>query len=92
MVETAAGKRRVPLLQAFNAFQRTHHGSCRPDFSRREKHQGKCRAVLQDVQHRQKTTPAHGMGKLSQTIQVKFILNLVNCYSLFGTPTTPAEF
>jgi hypothetical protein len=32
--------------------------------------------VLQDVQHRQKTTPAHGMGKLSQTIHPKYILSL----------------
>jgi hypothetical protein len=36
------------------------------DFTRRQKHPGQRGALLQNVQHHQKTTPADGVGRIPQ--------------------------
>ena len=66
MVEATGGKRRLPLLWMLNAFKRAHYGSYRSGLPGREKHQRKCGAVLQGMQHRQKTTAADRMGRIPQ--------------------------
>ena len=58
------------LLRAGNLAQRADHGSHRADIARRQKHPGQRGSLLQNMQQRQKTTSAHGVGRIPQTIQL----------------------
>ena len=65
-METPGGKRQMLLLRERNRAQSADHGSHRSDFARRQKYPGQRGALLQNVQHRQKTTPANGVGRIPQ--------------------------
>ena len=66
MVEKARLQRHMRILRAIGAAQGTDHGSyCTPG-TRWKKHKGKRCSGLQNLQQRQKTSIAHGMGTVSE--------------------------